>query len=340
MLPVHNFSYGLLTPGLAVAMSFLGAFLGLRCTTRARAYSGATRARWLVLASISIGATGIWVMHFIAMLGYTIPGQTIRYNVPITIGSMLLAVGVVCVGLFIVGFGRASFGGNGFARAGTGHGSPGHGSPGHASFGRAGTRRLLLAGLITGIGVASMHYTGMAALEVPLRMTYNPALVGLSAIIAIVASTVALWATLRLRGIWSTFGAALILAVAVSGMHYTGMAAMHMSAAPADAHIVMRGATAENFLLPLILGISILTFIVTATIALSPSDDEIHAEADLMRRISTARAAAGDPPAPQLSPAAPRRPVTAISRTIQARRQAAAEAEADRQLTLPASAPR
>jgi NO-binding membrane sensor protein with MHYT domain len=333
MLPVHNFSYGLLTPGLAVAMSFLGAFLGLRCTTRARAYSGATRARWLVLASISIGATGIWVMHFIAMLGYTIPGHTLRYNVPVTIASMLLAVGVVCVGLFIVGFGRDSFGRDSFATAGSGHGSPGH-----ASFRRAGTRRLLLAGLITGIGVASMHYTGMAALEVPLRMTYNPALVGLSTIIAIVASTVALWATLRLRGIWSTFGAAVILAVAVSGMHYTGMAAMHMSAAPAGAHMVMSGATAENFLLPLILGISILTFIVTATIALSPSDDEIHAEADLMRRISTARAAAGDPPAPQVPPAAARRPVTAISRTIQARRQAAAEAEADRQLTPPASA--
>jgi NO-binding membrane sensor protein with MHYT domain len=333
MLPVHNFSYGLLTPGLAVAMSFLGAFLGLRCTTRARAYSGATRARWLVLASISIGATGIWVMHFIAMLGYTIPGQTIRYNVPVTILSMLIAVGVVCGGLFIVGFGRDSFGGDGFARAGAGHGGPGH-----ARFGRAGTRRLLLAGLVTGIGVASMHYTGMAALEVPLRMTYNPAIVGLSTIIAIVASTAALWAALRLRGIWSTLGAALILAVAVSGMHYTGMAAMRMLADPADAHMVMSGATAENFLLPLILGISILTFIVTATIALSPSDDEIRAEADLMHRISTARAAAGDPPVSQVPPAAARRPVTAISRAVQARRQAEAEAEADRQLTLPASA--
>ena len=69
----------------------LGAFLALRCTSRAREYSGAVKARWLVAAAVSLGTTGIWVMHFIAMLGYTIPGMTITYNVPETIGSMVLA---------------------------------------------------------------------------------------------------------------------------------------------------------------------------------------------------------------------------------------------------------
>jgi NO-binding membrane sensor protein with MHYT domain len=301
MLPVHNFSYGLLTPGLAYAMSCLGAFLGLRCTTRARAYSGAMRAKWLVLAAVSIGATGIWVMHFIAMLGYTIPGETIRYNVPVTIGSMLLAVAVVCGGLFIVGFGRDSY------------------------------ARLLVAGAVTGLGVASMHYTGMAAMVAPVRMSYNPALLALSVIIAIVASTAALWAALRLRGIWSTLGAALIMGVAVSGMHYTGMAAMHMFAASAAAGMLTSGASAAGFLLPLILGISILTFMVTTTIALSPTDTEIRAEDELMSRISAARAAA-EPPAPFLPPPAAGRPVPAISRAVQARRQA----ESDKRLSAPA----
>jgi NO-binding membrane sensor protein with MHYT domain len=305
MLSVHNFSYGLLTPGLAYAMSCLGSFLGLRCTTRARAYSGGPRARWLVLAAVSIGASGIWVMHFIAMLGYTIPGENLRYNVLITILSMLIAVGVVCGGLFIVGFGPET------------------------------TRRLLLAGVITGLGVASMHYTGMAALQTPARMTYDPALLGLSVIIAIVASTAALWAALRLRGIWSTLGAALIMGVAVSGMHYTGMAAMHMFATRTAASTVVSGATAENFLLPLILGISILTFIVTATIALSPTDAEIRAEADLMARISTARAGAAESSMSRLRPATARRPATVISRAAQARRQA----EADRRLISRAGRP-
>jgi NO-binding membrane sensor protein with MHYT domain len=143
MLTVHNFSYGLLTPALGYLMSCMGAFLGLRCTTRANAYQGWARVRWLLLAGVSIGTTGIWVMHFIAMLGFTIPGETIHYNVPITILSMFIAVGIVCIGLMIVGFG------------GTGYGP------------------LLLAGLITGLGVASMHYMGMAAMRMPGKVTYN-----------------------------------------------------------------------------------------------------------------------------------------------------------------------
>jgi NO-binding membrane sensor protein with MHYT domain len=262
MLTVHNFTYGFLTPALGYAMSCLGAFLGLRCTTRARAHQGAARLRWLLLAGVSIGTTGIWVMHFIAMLGFTIPGQTIRYNVPITILSMLIAVVIVCAGLLIVGFGGEGY------------------------------RPLLVAGVITGLGVASMHYTGMAAMRMNGSISYNPGLVALSIVIAVVAATAALWSGLRLRGIPSTLGASLIMGVAVSGMHYTGMAAMHMSRATGASGMVMGGAggaTAENFLLPLILGISILAFILTATIALSPTDEEIRSDAELYHRINGLR---------------------------------------------------
>jgi NO-binding membrane sensor protein with MHYT domain len=99
MVVVHNFSYGLLTPVLAYAISCLGCFLGLRCTTRARAAQGRARLHWLLLAALSIGVAGIWTMHFVAMLGFSIPGQTIRYNVPVTILSMLIAVVVVAIGL-------------------------------------------------------------------------------------------------------------------------------------------------------------------------------------------------------------------------------------------------
>ena len=72
----------MLNPGLGYLMSCLGAFLGLRCLTRARTYTGGARAAWLLIASVAIGATGIWVMHFVAMLGSTIPGQEIMYNIP------------------------------------------------------------------------------------------------------------------------------------------------------------------------------------------------------------------------------------------------------------------
>jgi NO-binding membrane sensor protein with MHYT domain len=260
MLVVHHFSYGLLTPALAYLMSFLGAFLGLRCTSRARASTGAIRIRWLLAAAVSIGITGIWVMHFIAMLGFTIPGETIRYNVPVTLLSMLIAVAFVLIGVLIVGLSQ-----------------------------RTTTRSLLLGGVITGLGVAAMHYSGMAAMRMPSRMSYNPQLFALSIAIAIVAATAALWATLRLGGFWSAFSAAAIMAVAVSGMHYTGMAAMRVYP-PNGSSMATGGADAAAFLLPLIVGVSITTFILTATIALSPTADEISAEAELMRKIDSVKA--------------------------------------------------
>ena len=81
MITVHNFSDGLVNPVLGYVISCLGAFLGLRCVTRGSYYQGLARARWLAIAATAIGATGIWAMHFIAMLGFTIPGQQITYNV-------------------------------------------------------------------------------------------------------------------------------------------------------------------------------------------------------------------------------------------------------------------
>src|SRR5215472_16982121 len=155
VVTVHNFSNGLLNPVLAYAMSVLGAFLGLRCVTRARAHTGLPRANWLILAAVSVGAAGIWTMHFIAMLGYQIPGQQILYNVPLTIASMLIAIVVVGTSLFIVGYGKG---------------------------GRA---RLVTAGVIAGLGVACMHYMGEAAMTMPDSMHYNMLLVILSVIIAV-----------------------------------------------------------------------------------------------------------------------------------------------------------
>jgi NO-binding membrane sensor protein with MHYT domain len=255
---VNNFTYGPLTPVLGFVMSSLGCFLGLRCTTRARASQGATRARWLLLATVSIATTGIWVMHFVAMLGFTIPGQTITYSVPVTVLSMLIAVIVVGIGLLIVGFGSS------------------------------GWRTLLLGGLIIGFGVASMHYIGMAAMKMPDTVRYSNTLVVLSVVIAVVAGTAALWAALRLTTVWSTLVASLIMGVAVSGMHYTGIAAMHVYGTqdPGMLATMSGGVSAQAFLLPLIIGISILAFVLTVIISLSPTEAEMREDAALMAHLA------------------------------------------------------
>ena len=264
MVTVHNFSYGLVNPVLGYVMSCLGAFLGLRCVTRARAHTGAARARWLVLAAISVGAAGIWSMHFIAMLGFTIPGQTILYNVPITIVSMLIAIVVVGVGLFIVGYGDG------------------------------GSRPLVLGGAIVGIGVATMHYLGMDAMSMPDTMHYNVPLFVMSVVIAIVAGTAALWAGTRVRSIRATVVASLIMGVAVSGMHYTGMAAMQVypdAKMSSGSMAAMGGASAVSFIVPLLAGISLLMFALTLTITLSPTEAEIREDAILQHRMDTEFAA-------------------------------------------------
>ena len=254
MVYVNNFTYGPVTPVLGFVMSSLGCFLGLRCTTRARASAGGPRVRWLLLATVSIATTGIWVMHFVAMLGFTIPGQTITYSVPVTAASMLIAVVVVGIGLFIVGFGRS------------------------------GWWRLLLGGAIIGFGVASMHYIGMAAMKMPDTVRYNNILVAASVVIAVVAGTAALWAALRLAAVWSTLVASLIMGVAVSGMHYTGIAAMHVYRTPGPGMLAAMsgGVGAQAFLLPLIVGISLLAFALTVIISLSPSEAEMREDAALM----------------------------------------------------------
>ncbi len=259
MIHIHNFAYGALNPVLAYLASCVGCFAGLRCTTRARASAGATRARWLTLAALAIGTTGIWVMHFIAMLGFTIPGQQIRYNVPITILSMLIAVIVVGIGIFIVGFSR-----------------PGAWPP------------LLAGGAIIGVGVACMHYVGMAAIRVPDSLVYNPVLVAASVVIAVIAGTAALWAALRLDSLWSAFVASMIMGAAVSSMHYTGMAALSVHAVPGLTVSYAWAANAEALLLPLILGLSCAGFVFATVLSLSLTAAEMVEEAELMARIRRA----------------------------------------------------
>ena len=254
MVTINNFSHGLVNPVLGYVVSCLGAFLGLRCVTRSSYFQGRARARWLAAAATAIGAAGIWAMHFIAMLGFSVSGQFISYNVPITIASMLIAIAVVGAGLVIVG---------------SGDGGP---------------LRLLAGGLIVGIGVAAMHYLGMAAMVMPDSMSYSTPLVIASVAIAVIAGTAALWIGTWVRSIRATAGASLVMGAAVSGMHYTGMAAMRVQAGGMPG---MSGASSDSFLLPLLLGISLITFLLTLIMILSPTEAEMREDAEFHHLLET-----------------------------------------------------
>ena len=194
---VDDFSYGLVTPLAAYLMACLGGALGLCCTTRSMLVAGRWRAGWLAMSATAIGS-GIWTMHFIAMMGFTVRETPIHYDKPITFASLAVAIVIVGIGIFIVGY---------------------KGATGTALF---------TGGAITGLGVASMHYLGMAGMRLNGRLEYNTLTVAASVVIAVVAATTALWAAGQVRGFLWSVGASLVMGLAVTGMHYTGMAALNV----------------------------------------------------------------------------------------------------------------
>jgi NO-binding membrane sensor protein with MHYT domain/nitrogen-specific signal transduction histidine kinase len=191
------------TPWL-VALSYfiavIASFVALSLSTRIRPPDAARASRlWLVIGGSAMGV-GMWSMHFIAMLALVLP-IPVTYSLPVTLVSLL-------IGIISSGFALYT-----------------------SSLTPLTSSRLQAAGVLMGLGIVAMHYTGMAAMEIAPRPSYDPLLLALSVVFAIAASLVALRMVSRLRGktmfssFWIKAGAALVMALAISGMHYTGMAA-------------------------------------------------------------------------------------------------------------------
>ncbi|SMQ13999.1 MHYT domain-containing protein, NO-binding membrane sensor [Streptomyces sp. Ag82_O1-12] len=219
---VDGFRYGAVTPVAAYLMACLGGALGLRCVVRSLFNAQSSKAGWLALGAASIGC-GIWTMHFIAMIGFHVEETRVRYDAATTVLSLVVAVVVVGVGVFIVG------------HRGTGG------------------ITLAVAGAITGLGVAGMHYLGMAAMRLNGEVGYDPVGVALSVLIAVGAATAALWSAVTIRGFLTSLGASLVMGVAVSGMHYTGMAAVSVHVHDSTGG-TWAGDSPTSLLLPMLLG--------------------------------------------------------------------------------------
>lgn len=258
MLQIHTFAYGLVTPCASYVVASLGALLGLRAVTRARACKGAERARWLLLAGFAVGSIGVWAMSFAGLLGFAIAGETTRYSAVVTIASLLAAVVTVTVGLLVVGLrGEES-------------------------------ASLIAGGLIVGLGLVLTQCLGLGAMRMPGRLGYDPAMFMVSVAVAIVTATAVLWATVRLRRVSATVAASLVLGIALSLVHYTTMAAVHVAPAASATGMVVGGgggATAASYLLPVILAVSIASFLVWVAVALAPTEDAIRYDAALLAHI-------------------------------------------------------
>ncbi|MFC3550781.1 MHYT domain-containing protein [Lysobacter cavernae] len=195
----HDHAIQCIHDPLLVALSYLvcvlGSFTALQLAIAIPAARGAAQ-RWRAIfgAGAAMGGGAIWAMHFIAMLACRMD-LPVSYDLGITALSAAIAIASCMAGLAI------------------------------ASAGVFGWGKLVLAGLFMGVGVTGMHYTGMAAMLMPATIDYDTTLVAASAAIAIVASIVALWLAFNLRGWLQMLGSALVMGVAVCGMHYTGMLA-------------------------------------------------------------------------------------------------------------------
>ncbi len=183
---------------LSYCVSVFGSFTGLQLVSAYTQQKEGKGLKWIISAALALGGGAIWTMHFIGMLAYDM-GMPVGYDPLITFISLIVAVVFVGIGIAIVGKDSKSIG------------------------------RLLIAGLITGAGVASMHYSGMEAMVVAADMSYDTTLFTASIVIAVVASTAALWLGFNLSGALQKIGAAFVMGIAVCGMHYTGMAGMTMT---------------------------------------------------------------------------------------------------------------
>ena len=188
-------SYNLILVALSFVVSVFGSYTALRISRQiGRAEAGSDRALWLGLAAFAMGGGAIWSMHFIGMVAFDL-GIRVSYDVPFTLLSLAIAVGATGFGFLAVG---------------------------HAA---DRPTRLAGAGTMMGLGIAGMHYTGMYAMRMSASQSYGAALVLASIAIAVAASTAALWLAFNLDQTWQTVGGAVVMGVAVCGMHYTAMAA-------------------------------------------------------------------------------------------------------------------
>src|ERR1700681_2369715 len=176
---------------LSILVAAFASYTALDLGGRVAAIRGVAPRVWLVAAAIAMGG-GIWSMHFIAMLAFNIP-IPMSYGIGLTALSLVVAIFVTGAGFYFIN--RQS----------------------------APPLPLVFSGIFMGLGIAAMHYIGMPAMREHAELSYDFLFVALSLVIAIGASTAALWLAFRTTDLGQKLVAAVVMGVAISGMHYSAM---------------------------------------------------------------------------------------------------------------------
>ena len=176
----------------SVIVAIVGAYTCFDLVIKIRSNSQTVNKRLLIGAAFAIGGS-IWAMHFVAMLAVNLPIE-IRYDLLMTLISGLVSVLMTAAALLIV------------------------------STSVYVQKRTVVAGIIMGLGISTMHYVGMAAIRGNCDLAFSSTWVFTSVAIGMAASTASLWSAMRLHGIWRRIVAALVMGISISGVHYTSMA--------------------------------------------------------------------------------------------------------------------
>ena len=224
-----HYNYWLVALSLVIAVS--ASYAALELASRTTYAEGRSRVYWLTGGATAMG-TGIWSMHYIGMLALSLP-IPIFYDIPTVLLSAGLAIFASAVALFVVSRSDMKM------------------AP------------LLAGGVIMGAGIGGMHYSGMAAMRMSAHCSYNPEIVALSLLVAVVVSLAALWIAFRLRNqagqpLRIRLAASLVMGLAIAMMHYVGMAAVSF-------HRSTGSMTTENSVsvsIAGVIGLILLTFVV------------------------------------------------------------------------------
>lgn len=231
-----------LFPAIAFAVSVIGSFLGLSFAARARRAKGLVRWQWLAPAALALGGVAVWSMHFIAIMGFSIPGVSIRYDTPLTVVSGIIAVALMAAALAV-------------------------------TIVRRSLPWLMGGGVIAGAGIIAMHYAGIHAMNVHGRIHHDPLYVALACAVALVAATTALWCASRLRGLRAISAASVVMAVTATSMHYTGMVGVRVEEPSFPSLGTPDGATAADLALPLIVGLFVFMLICSLFLLLGEEEE-------------------------------------------------------------------